>query len=62
MQRTIEAATALDVLQARARFSDSIDGIEPALSTDGAFELQAARHPLHPGREPARCSSCTPSR
>ena len=46
MQRTIEAATALDVLQARARFSLSIDGAEPALSTDGAFELQAARHPL----------------
>jgi DNA mismatch repair protein MutS2 len=46
MHRTIEAATELDVLQARARFSDSIDGVEPALSTDGAFELQAARHPL----------------
>src|SRR5207245_4836524 len=46
LQRTIEAATELDVLQARARFSVSIDGIEPALSTDGAFELQAARHPL----------------
>jgi DNA mismatch repair protein MutS2 len=46
MQRTVEAATELDVLQARARFSESIDGIEPVLSTDGAFELQAARHPL----------------
>jgi DNA mismatch repair protein MutS2 len=46
MYRTIEAATELDVLQARARFSDSVDGVEPALSTDGAFELQAARHPL----------------
>jgi DNA mismatch repair protein MutS2 len=46
MQRTIEAATELDVLQARARFSMSIDGVEPVLSTDGAFELQAARHPL----------------
>ena len=44
--RTVEAATELDVLQARARFSESIDGIEPRLSTDGAFELQAARHPL----------------
>jgi DNA mismatch repair protein MutS2 len=44
--RTIDAATDLDVLQARARFSDSIDGVEPALSADGAFELQAARHPL----------------
>src|SRR5262252_6990503 len=46
LARTIEAATDLDVLQARARFSESIDGIEPALSTDGAFELQAAKHPL----------------
>ncbi len=46
LARTIDAATELDVLQARARFSDSLDGIEPALSTDGAFELQAARHPL----------------
>jgi DNA mismatch repair protein MutS2 len=46
LQRTIEAATELDVLQARARFSQSVDGIEPMLSTDGAFELQAARHPL----------------
>lgn len=44
--RTVDAAAALDVLQARARFSESIDGIEPKLSTDGAFELQAARHPL----------------
>lgn len=46
MHRTIDAATDLDVLQARARYSESIDGIEPALSSDGAFELQAARHPL----------------
>src|SRR2546425_9664918 len=46
MHRTIEAAIELDVLQARARFSESIDGVERVLSTDGAFELQAARHPL----------------
>src|SRR4051812_20317141 len=46
LQRTIDAAVELDVLQGRARFSESIDGIEPVLSTDGAFELQAARHPL----------------
>jgi len=46
MHRTIEAAIELDLLQSRARFSESIDGVEPALSTDGAFELQAARHPL----------------
>jgi DNA mismatch repair protein MutS2 len=46
LDETIAAATSLDVLQARARYSQSIDGIEPALSEDGAFELQAARHPL----------------
>ncbi len=46
LHRTIDAATALDVLQARARFSELVDGIEPQLSSDGAFELQAARHPL----------------
>ena len=46
LSRTIDAATELDVLQARARFSESVDGVEPALTTDGAFELQAARHPL----------------
>jgi DNA mismatch repair protein MutS2 len=46
LARTIEVATELDVLQSRARFSESIDGVEPALTADGAFELQAARHPL----------------
>src|SRR5207247_11149214 len=43
---TVSAATELDVLQARARFSTLVDGVEPRLTTDGAFELQAARHPL----------------
>ena len=46
LARTIEAATELDVRQARARYSQSIDASEPKLSGDGAFELQAARHPL----------------
>jgi DNA mismatch repair protein MutS2 len=46
LHRTIEAATELDTRQARARYSQSIDASEPRLSTDGAFELQAARHPL----------------
>jgi DNA mismatch repair protein MutS2 len=46
LARTIDAASEIDVLQARARFSESVDGIEPALAADGAFELQAARHPL----------------
>jgi DNA mismatch repair protein MutS2 len=46
LHRTIDAATELDVLQARARFSELVDGVEPQLSTDAAFELPAARHPL----------------
>ncbi len=46
LQRTIEAATDLDVIQAKARFSALVGGVEPALSNDGAFELRAARHPL----------------
>jgi DNA mismatch repair protein MutS2 len=46
LQRTVQAATELDVLQARARFSILAGGAEPALATDGRLELRAARHPL----------------
>jgi DNA mismatch repair protein MutS2 len=46
LRRTMEAATELDVLQSRARFSLLVGGIEPRLSTDGRLELRGARHPL----------------
>src|SRR5712691_8249168 len=46
LRRTIDVATELDVIQARARFSQKVDGVEPAISADGAFELRGARHPL----------------
>jgi DNA mismatch repair protein MutS2 len=46
LQRTIEAATEMDVIQAKARLSAMVSGVEPALAGDGAFELLAARHPL----------------
>ena len=46
LQRTVDAATELDVLQARARFALLVDGVEPAIATDGRLELRAARHPL----------------
>jgi len=46
LRRTIDVATGLDVIQARARFSGKLDGVEPGLSTDGTFELRGARHPL----------------
>jgi DNA mismatch repair protein MutS2 len=46
LQRTMEAATALDVVQAKARYSLAVGGMMPALSTDGRLELRGARHPL----------------
>jgi DNA mismatch repair protein MutS2 len=46
LQRTVDAATELDVLQARARFAVLSDGARPALASDGRLELRAARHPL----------------
>lgn len=46
LQKTLEAATELDVLQAKARFSMSFNGVRPALSHDGRLELRHARHPL----------------
>jgi DNA mismatch repair protein MutS2 len=46
LQRTVDAATELDVLQARAQFSLAVDGVAPAVATDGRLELRGARHPL----------------
>ena len=50
LSRTIEVATQLDVVQARARFSLMTDGVEPIVSSDGSFELRGARHPLLMGQ------------
>jgi DNA mismatch repair protein MutS2 len=46
LRRTIEVATELDVIQACARFSLKVGGVEPAIAVDGTFELRGARHPL----------------
>lgn len=46
LARTIEMGTELDVLQAKARFSACVSGVEPGISTDGRLELRGARHPL----------------
>ncbi|HLG54888.1 MAG TPA: endonuclease MutS2 [Vicinamibacterales bacterium] len=46
LERTLEVATDLDVIQARARFSIMIAGVEPIIAADGTFELRGARHPL----------------
>jgi DNA mismatch repair protein MutS2 len=46
LQRTVDAATELDVLQARAQLSLLVDGVPPTLAADGRLELRGARHPL----------------
>jgi DNA mismatch repair protein MutS2 len=46
VDRTVGAATEFDVLQARASFSTLVNGVRPAVATDGRLELRAARHPL----------------
>ena len=46
VQRTVEAAIELDIIQAKAQFSRLIGGTEPAISADGGFEFRSARHPL----------------
>jgi DNA mismatch repair protein MutS2 len=46
LQRTIRVATELDGIQARARFSLMVDGVEPVIAADDSFELNGARHPL----------------
>ncbi len=46
LRDTFDVAAEIDVIQAKARFAALVDGVEPAISTDGTFELRAARHPL----------------
>jgi DNA mismatch repair protein MutS2 len=60
LQRTLEGATELDVIQARARFSNLVDGVEPITSTDGTLELRKARHPLLVLRGDSRPLSVVP--
>ena len=43
---TLDVATELDAIQARARLSQIVDGVEPVIATDGTLELRGARHPL----------------
>ena len=46
LQRTIEVGTELDVLQAKARLAELVDGVAPVLATESRIELRGARHPL----------------
>src|SRR5262245_30934012 len=46
LEQTIEVATEIDIVQARARFSAMTGSVEPIVAADGTFELKGARHPL----------------
>jgi DNA mismatch repair protein MutS2 len=46
LRRSSDVATHLDVIQAKARLAVLVDGIEPTIASDDAFELRGARHPL----------------
>jgi DNA mismatch repair protein MutS2 len=46
LRQAVEAATELDVIQAKVRFAQLVSGVAPVLSTDGRLELRGARHPL----------------
>ena len=46
LHHTIESATTLDVVQAKARYSLEVGGVLPTISADGRLELRGARHPL----------------
>jgi DNA mismatch repair protein MutS2 len=46
LAQTLEVATELDSIQAKARLADISQASAPLLSTDGRLELRGARHPL----------------
>jgi DNA mismatch repair protein MutS2 len=46
LAQTIDAATTLDVVQAKARLAAACRASAPGLSIDGRLELTGARHPL----------------
>ena len=46
LRQAVDAATELDVIQAKVRFAQLVSGVAPVLSTEGRLELRGARHPL----------------
>jgi DNA mismatch repair protein MutS2 len=46
LRQSVDAATELDVIQAKVRFAHLTSGVAPVLATDGRLELRGARHPL----------------
>ena len=60
IDRTLEAATGLDVIQAKARFSIMSGGIEPDIAENDELRLVGARHPLLMAQVLARLSGQPP--
>ena len=60
LAQSIDAAAALDVIQARARYSQAVDGVAPVL-VDRGFELLATRHPLLKNAVPVTIKIAPPS-
>ena len=46
LRQALEAATQLDIIQAKARAAHLMSAVAPTISADGRLELRAARHPL----------------
>lgn len=46
LRQALDAATELDIIQAKVRFAQLISGVAPTLAADGRVELRGARHPL----------------
>lgn len=46
LRQALDAATELDIIQAKVRFAYLVSGVAPGLSADGRVELRGARHPL----------------
>jgi DNA mismatch repair protein MutS2 len=46
LERALDAAAELDVLQAKARFGALVQGAPPQIAIDGRLEIRGARHPL----------------
>jgi DNA mismatch repair protein MutS2 len=46
LERSLDVATELDTIQARARFAAMTGSVEPVIAADDTFELKGARHPL----------------
>ena len=46
LRQALDAATELDVIQAKVQLAHLVSGVAPSISSDGRLELRGARHPL----------------